>query len=76
MLRWTIVRKDKNGGNVHWVSYPIEMLDDIVVALETILRDRPDINNFIEEPVETYHVATPEEIKAQVEKGELGETVE
>jgi len=52
------------------------MLDDIVVALEAILRDRPDINNFIEEPVETYHVATPEEIKAQVEKGELGETVE
>ena len=46
-----------------------------MVALEAILRDRPDINNFIEEPVETYHVATPEEIKAQVAKGELGETM-
>lgn len=46
-----------------------------MVALEAILRDRPDINNFIEEPVETYHVATPEEIKTQVAKGELGETV-
>jgi hypothetical protein len=52
------------------------MLPNIVDALERILKDRPDLNNLIDEGVGTYHVATPEEIKAQVVKGDMGGLVD
>lgn len=57
-------------------GFPVEMLANIVDALERILQDRPDLNNLIEEGVGTYHVATPEEIKAQVATGALGTEIE
>lgn len=53
-------------------GFPIEMLDNIVEALERLLEDRPDLNTLIDEPVGVYHEATPEEIGAQVAKGDAG----
>lgn len=55
-----------------FIGFPIEMLDNMVEAVENILRDRPDLNNLIQEGVGQYHEATPEEIKAQVVKGDMG----
>ncbi len=57
-------------------GFPIEMLGNIVEALERILSDRPDLNNLIDEGVGTYHVATAEEIQAQVAKGSLGTLID
>jgi hypothetical protein len=57
-------------------GFPIEMLDNIVDALERILQDRPDLNNLIDEGVGTFHVATQEEINAQVAKGDMGTLVD
>jgi uncharacterized protein (DUF169 family) len=57
-------------------GFPIEMLDNIVDALERILQDRPDLNNLIDEGVGTYHVATQEEVNAQVAKGDMGTLVD
>lgn len=55
-----------------YIGFPIEMLDNIVEGLERLLNDRPDLNQLIDEPVGKYHVATPEEIGAQVAKGSAG----
>lgn len=55
-----------------YIGFPIEMLDKIVEALEAILRDRPDLNRLIDEGVGQFHVATPEEVNAQVAKGPMG----
>ena len=34
-----------------------------------LLEDRPDLNGLIDEGVGTYHIATPEEIEAQIARG-------
>ena len=52
-----------------FVGFPIEMLDNIVDALERLLEDRPDLNGLIDEGVGTYHIATPEDIEAQIARG-------
>lgn len=49
-----------------FVGFPIEMLENIVDALEQVLKDRPDLAGLLAEGVGTYHVATPEEIAVQI----------
>ena len=55
-----------------FVGFPIEMLDNIVDALERILEDRPDLDRMIDEGVGTYHVATAQEIAEQIAGGPVG----
>jgi uncharacterized protein (DUF169 family) len=59
-----------------FVGFPIEMLNNIVDALERLLGDRPDLNELLAEGVGTYHVPTPEEISAQIATGPTAETIE
>jgi uncharacterized protein (DUF169 family) len=59
-----------------FVGFPIEMLDNIVDALERLLNDRPDLKNLLAEGVGTAHHATPEEIAAQIATGPDAEPVE
>jgi len=49
-----------------FVGFPIEMLPDIVDALERLLTDRPDLDSMLAEPVGACHTATAEEIKNQI----------
>ena len=56
-----------------FVGFPIEMLDNIVDALERILNDRPDLKNLLAEEVGVFHTATPEEIQVQMASGFLAE---
>jgi uncharacterized protein (DUF169 family) len=48
-----------------FVGFPIEMLDDIVDALERVLDERPDLNRLLGERVGVHHEATPQEIAEQ-----------
>ena len=59
-----------------FVGFPIEMLDNIVDALERLLGDRPDLNTLLAEGVGTYHTPTAEEISAQIATGPTAEMVE
>jgi uncharacterized protein (DUF169 family) len=59
-----------------FVGFPIEMLDNIVDALERLLGDRPDLNQLLAEGVGTYHVPTAEEINAQIATGPTAEIIE
>ena len=59
-----------------FVGFPIEMLDNIVDALERILNDRPDLKNLLAEGVGICHTATPEEIRAQMVSGPLADPLE
>ena len=59
-----------------FVGFPIEMLDNIVDALERILDDRPDLKNLLAEEVGVYHTATAEEIRVQMASGPLSEKAE
>ena len=59
-----------------FVGFPIEMLDNIVDALERLLDDRPDLNTLLAEGVGTYHTPTPEEISAQIATGPGAELIE
>jgi uncharacterized protein (DUF169 family) len=59
-----------------FVGFPIEMLDDIVDALERLLADRPDLNNMLGEGVGTYHIATEAEIREQIATGPGSELME
>ena len=52
------------------------MLDNIVEALERLLNDRPDLSGLLEEGVGRFHVATPEEIQAQIATGPIAESME
>jgi uncharacterized protein (DUF169 family) len=49
-----------------FVGFPIEMLGNIVDAIERQLSDRPDLKNLLDEGVGTAHIATPSEIAAQI----------
>jgi uncharacterized protein (DUF169 family) len=53
------------------IGFPIEHLEYTVNAVETQLRDRPDLNKMLDEPVGTYHIATEEDINVQISKEEL-----
>jgi hypothetical protein len=59
-----------------FVGFPIEMLDNIVDALERLLGDRPDLDTLLKEGVGTYHTPTPEEISAQIATGPTAEILE
>ena len=59
-----------------FVGFPVEMLDNIVDALERILEDRPDLKNLLAEEVGVYHTATEEEIRVQMATGSLAEIPE
>lgn len=52
-----------------FVGFPIEMLANIVDALERLLGDRPDLDHMLDEGVGKFHVATPQEIRDQIAKG-------
>ena len=54
-----------------FVGFPIEMLDNIVDALDRVLNDRPDLNSLLAEGVGTYHTATEQEIQEQIATGPL-----
>ena len=56
-----------------FIGLPVEMLENTVEALERVLNDRPDLKDMLAEGVGMYHVATPEEIEAQIAKGPLAE---
>jgi uncharacterized protein (DUF169 family) len=59
-----------------FAGFPIEMLDNIVDALERLLNDRPDLDLLLAEGVGTYHTPTPEEISAQIATGPTAEIIE
>lgn len=59
-----------------FVGFPIEMLDNIVDALERLLGDRPDLDTLLKEGVGTYHTPTAEEINAQIATGPTAEILE
>jgi len=56
-----------------FVGFPIEMLENVVDALERILSDRPDLKRMLAEPVGTFHSATAQEIKDQIASGPFGQ---
>lgn len=56
-----------------FVGFPLEMLPNIVDALERLLGDRPDLDQMLEEGVGKCHVATPQEIQNQIAKGQGAE---
>ena len=59
-----------------FVGFPVEMLDNIVDALERQLSDRPDLKDLLAEPVGMCHTATAEEIRVQMASGPLAEVDE
>ena len=48
------------------LGFPIEHLEHTVNFLETQLRDRPDLDKMLDEPVGAYHISTKEDIEAQI----------
>lgn len=59
-----------------FIGFPIEQLPDIVDALDRLLNDRPDLKGLLDEGVGRYHVATEDEIRAQVATGPGSELME
>ncbi len=59
-----------------FIGFPIEQLPDIVDALDRLLNDRPDLKGLLDEGVGRFHVATEDEIRAQVATGPGSELME
>ena len=59
-----------------FVGFPVEMLDNIVDALEQLFDDRPDLKNLLAEGIGVPHMATPEEIRVQMASGPGAEEVD
>ena len=59
-----------------FVGFPIEMLDNIVDALDRVLNDRPDLKRLLAEAVGEHHIATPQEINEQIATGPMAELME
>lgn len=54
-----------------YFGFPIELLEQLVISLETQLRDRPDLDSILDEGVGVYHIADETERSTQIAQGDI-----